>query len=97
MIDPKQHPDGYALLQCLRAYLNLNMYTGFNVHTMETIAAGENALEVFAELMKVYLYSTSFFNTLPDLPDIQNYLQAKRQRQQGLECSQDAYPRPHLP
>ena len=30
------------------------MYTGFYVHTMETIAAGENALEVFADLMKVY-------------------------------------------
>jgi hypothetical protein len=53
VIDSNKHPDGYALLQCLRAYLNLNMYTGFNVHTMETIAAGENALEVFADLMKV--------------------------------------------
>ena len=37
------------------------MYTGFNVHTMETIAAGEGALEVFADLMKVYF--TSFFYT----------------------------------
>jgi len=40
------------------------MYTGFNVHTMETIAAGENALEAFAELMKVH--SVSFFNTFTD-------------------------------
>jgi hypothetical protein len=61
VIDSNKHPDGYMLLRCLHAYLNLNMYTGFNVHTIETIAAGENALEVFAELMKVY--STSFLNT----------------------------------
>jgi hypothetical protein len=33
------------------------MYTGFNVHTLETIAAGENALEVFANLMKVHFTS----------------------------------------
>lgn len=53
MIDAQRQPDGYVLLQCLRAYLDLNMYTGFNVHTMETIAAGEKALVVFSELMKV--------------------------------------------
>ena len=48
------------------------MYTGFNVHTMETIAAGENALEVFAELMKVYF--TSFFNTFTNCyPIYQTY------------------------
>jgi hypothetical protein len=60
VIDSEEQPDGYALLQCLRAYLNLNMYTGFYVHTMETIAACEKALEVFADLMKVYF--TSFLN-----------------------------------
>ena len=48
------------------------MYTGFNVHTMETIAVGENALEVFAELMKVYF--TSFFNTFTNCyPIYQTY------------------------
>ena len=72
MIDSKEHPDGYVLLQCLRAYLNLNMYTGFNVHTMETIAAGENALKVFADLMKVCF--TSFFNTFTNCyPIYQTY------------------------
>jgi hypothetical protein len=67
VINSNKHPDGYVLLQCLRAYLNLNMYTGFNVHTMETIAAGENALEVFAELMKVYftLFLHTFTNCYP--------------------------------
>ena len=54
VINSNKHPDGYVLLRCLHAYLNLNMYTSFDVHTMETIAAGENALEVFAEIMKVY-------------------------------------------
>jgi hypothetical protein len=53
VIDFKRYPDAYLLLQCLRAYLNLNAYTGFNVHTMETIAAGEKALETFSTLMKV--------------------------------------------
>lgn len=74
MIDANEDPEGYMLLQCLRAYLNLNMYAGFNVHTMETIAAGENALKVFADIMKVYSSFTSFFYYLyqlqPNLPDI---------------------------
>jgi len=62
VIDPQQHPNGYALLKSLQAYLNLNMYARFNVHTMETIAAGEKALEVFSESMKVcidYLFYQS--------------------------------------
>ncbi len=53
MIDRQQHPDGYALLKALRAYLNLTMYARFNVHTMETIASGEKALEAFSVAMKV--------------------------------------------
>ena len=64
VINSNKHPDGYVLLQCLHAYLNLNMYTGFDVHTMETIVAGKNALEVFAEIMKVYfpLFLNTFIN-----------------------------------
>jgi hypothetical protein len=53
VINTQQHPDGYALLKCLRAYLNLTMYARFNVHTMETIAAGEKALKVFSASIKV--------------------------------------------
>jgi hypothetical protein len=37
----------------MRAYLNLNMIIGFNVHTTETIAMGEEALRAFSNLMKV--------------------------------------------
>ena len=48
--------NGQILLQCLRAYLNLNMFTGFNVHTMETIAMGEKALQVFSDIMKVCVF-----------------------------------------
>lgn len=54
MIKKQQHPDGYALLKALRAYLNLTMYAWFNVHTMETIVAGEKALEAFSASMKVH-------------------------------------------
>jgi len=53
VIDAKKHPDGYALLKCLRAYLNLTMYARFNVHMTETIAAGEKALGVFSASMKI--------------------------------------------
>jgi len=53
VIKKQQHPDGYALLKALRAYLNLTIYARFNVHTMETIVAGEKALEAFSVSMKV--------------------------------------------
>jgi hypothetical protein len=56
VVKKQRHPDGYALLKALRAYLNLTIYARFNVHTMETIAAGEKALEVFSALMKVLVH-----------------------------------------
>lgn len=53
-------PTGHILLQCMQAYLNLNMFAGFNVHTTETIAMGEKALLAFSDLMKVIVYCILF-------------------------------------
>ncbi|KAF4583960.1 hypothetical protein EYR40_002458 [Pleurotus pulmonarius] len=43
---------GYLLLRCLRAYINMRMYAGMQVHTNDTIAAGRLAVEAFSVLMK---------------------------------------------
>ncbi|KAK7021668.1 hypothetical protein R3P38DRAFT_3397032 [Favolaschia claudopus] len=45
---------GFVLLKCLRAYLELDLYAGLNLHTMETIAAGRQHLQKFDRLMKEY-------------------------------------------
>ncbi|KAG6896264.1 hypothetical protein C0992_009421 [Termitomyces sp. T32_za158] len=55
--DPKS--DGYLLLRCLRAYLNIRMYAGFHLHTVQTILAGKKELEeVFTPLMMEYIKQT---------------------------------------
>ncbi|KAF9491816.1 hypothetical protein BDN71DRAFT_1578512 [Pleurotus eryngii] len=43
---------GYLLLRCLRAYINMRMYAGMQVHTNDTIAAGRLAVEAFSALIK---------------------------------------------
>ncbi|KAJ6611518.1 hypothetical protein B0H10DRAFT_2165819 [Mycena sp. CBHHK59/15] len=44
---------GILLLQCLRSYLELDMYVALQIHTSETIAAGRRELLIFDSLMKV--------------------------------------------
>ncbi|KAF4599037.1 hypothetical protein EYR40_006126 [Pleurotus pulmonarius] len=43
---------GYLLLRCLRAYINMRMYAGMQVHTDATIAAGRLAVQAFSALIK---------------------------------------------
>jgi adenosyl cobinamide kinase/adenosyl cobinamide phosphate guanylyltransferase len=56
LISPKYQGEGHILISCLRAYLNLFMFTGFHLHTMETIESGREELKRFNELMKVRYY-----------------------------------------
>jgi len=44
---------GYALLCCIASYLELDMYISLDVHTADTIAAGEAELLVYQELLEV--------------------------------------------
>lgn len=44
---------GRLLLQCLRSYLELDMYASLQVHTEETLKAGREELLNYAALMKV--------------------------------------------
>lgn len=46
-------PLGYLLLKCLRAYIDLRLYAGMEVHTSETIAAGEKIVTKLGELLQV--------------------------------------------
>ncbi|KAH7927024.1 hypothetical protein BV22DRAFT_1153995 [Leucogyrophana mollusca] len=43
---------GHILLQCIRAFVDVDMYAALEVHTEETIAAGLEALKIFSELME---------------------------------------------
>lgn len=45
----------YLLLRCICAYLEVDLYAALEVHTTETIAAGQEALQYFSELMNVCL------------------------------------------
>ncbi|KAH7906115.1 hypothetical protein BJ138DRAFT_1223855 [Hygrophoropsis aurantiaca] len=42
---------GYSLLCSIRAFVDLDMYTTFEVHTKETIVAGRAALNTFSDLI----------------------------------------------
>ncbi|KAF9464619.1 hypothetical protein BDZ94DRAFT_1353444 [Collybia nuda] len=47
-------PSGYLLLKCLRSYLNIWMYSNFDLHTEGSIQDGCNELQRFASLMQEY-------------------------------------------
>ncbi|KAJ7715035.1 hypothetical protein DFH07DRAFT_785677 [Mycena maculata] len=47
-------PLGLKLLACIRSYIVLDMYLGFELHTTETIATGRQELQNFGALMKKY-------------------------------------------
>ncbi|EGN93201.1 hypothetical protein SERLA73DRAFT_126702 [Serpula lacrymans var. lacrymans S7.3] len=53
VLQSQDHPEGYLLLQCLRSYLNLAMYIGFDVHTDKTIDAGQRELLKFSLLLQM--------------------------------------------
>lgn len=46
---------GYALLRCIRSYLEHDMYLAFELHTEDTLAAGREILPRFLKLLKVIL------------------------------------------
>ncbi|KAF9498309.1 hypothetical protein BDN71DRAFT_1428914 [Pleurotus eryngii] len=54
---------GYLLLCCLRAYMDMQMYAGMQLHTEETISAGREAVARFSELLEV-LHETTTQNPM---------------------------------
>ncbi|KIK78410.1 hypothetical protein PAXRUDRAFT_164104, partial [Paxillus rubicundulus Ve08.2h10] len=51
IINQQEHPITYHLLKCMRAFVDINIYTALEVHTEETLAAGCAALKNFSEMM----------------------------------------------
>ena len=47
--------DWLSFLHCLWAYVEYDLYTAFELHTSHTIAAGQEALNIFNKLIKVLL------------------------------------------
>ncbi|EDR00662.1 uncharacterized protein LACBIDRAFT_313195 [Laccaria bicolor S238N-H82] len=47
-------PEGFRLLKCARAYLNVDMYAALEVQTSETIAAGRREVAYFSKVLKEY-------------------------------------------
>jgi hypothetical protein len=46
-------PAGYTLLQCIRAYVELDLYMAFDVHTDDTLEEVEEQLRWFGRLIEV--------------------------------------------
>ncbi|KAG1738319.1 uncharacterized protein EDB91DRAFT_1237726 [Suillus paluster] len=55
VLNPEVHEQGYLLLQCIRAHLDVDMFMALKVHTMETLAAGQATLGKFSRLMDKYM------------------------------------------
>ncbi|KZP13413.1 hypothetical protein FIBSPDRAFT_913092 [Athelia psychrophila] len=51
-------PLGYLLLKCLRSYLEVDMYWGFEVHLRHTIMAGRKAVTDFGDHLERYIAAT---------------------------------------
>ncbi|KAG1813073.1 hypothetical protein DFJ58DRAFT_850692, partial [Suillus subalutaceus] len=51
IIDQATHTLPYLLLRCIREYVNIDMYATLEVHTLETIAAGRQAIKEFTQLL----------------------------------------------
>ncbi|EIW85767.1 hypothetical protein CONPUDRAFT_48530 [Coniophora puteana RWD-64-598 SS2] len=51
LLTPQTSPEGYALLQVIRSYLELDCYIGLDVHMEDTLAAGEAELKRFSQLL----------------------------------------------
>ncbi|KIK17452.1 hypothetical protein PISMIDRAFT_15087 [Pisolithus microcarpus 441] len=50
--------EGYLLLRCLRVYIEFDLYTALELHTMHMIAAGWESLSTFNTLMQKYAQKT---------------------------------------
>ncbi|KAI6010037.1 hypothetical protein BKA83DRAFT_4467647 [Pisolithus microcarpus] len=50
--------EGYLLLHCLRAYIEFDLYTAFELHMTHTLAAGQEALATFNTLMQKFSEKT---------------------------------------
>ncbi|EIW74668.1 hypothetical protein CONPUDRAFT_67069, partial [Coniophora puteana RWD-64-598 SS2] len=57
MVDTHHIPydKGYHLLNCVRLYLNFDMYMGLEQHTQETLAAARAALQAFVDALADYV------------------------------------------
>jgi hypothetical protein len=53
ILTKRDSPLGYQMLQCLRSYLNLDMWVSMEVHTVDTIKEGRKELLRFSELINV--------------------------------------------
>jgi hypothetical protein len=53
VLTEKDSPLGYLMLQCLRSYLNLDMWVSMEVHTTDTIKNGQKELLQFFKLINV--------------------------------------------
>ncbi|EMD38370.1 hypothetical protein CERSUDRAFT_113535, partial [Gelatoporia subvermispora B] len=55
IINEDDHPQGYALLKCIRSYLNLDLYLSFEVQTDTSIEAARAELRLFMQLLTDYV------------------------------------------
>ena len=60
LADDEEDPALYLLFQCIRSYVELDMYAALEVHTTETLAAGRAELETFSASIRVLVTDSTF-------------------------------------
>ncbi|KAG1879197.1 hypothetical protein F4604DRAFT_1679613 [Suillus subluteus] len=58
ILTEEDSPLGYLLLHCVRLYLEVDMYTAFEVHTANTISEGRSTIQALIAFMKQYIMAT---------------------------------------
>ena len=53
ILTEEKSEDGYLLLRIIWSYLELDMFASLTVHTEVTLAAGQEELQKFSDLIKV--------------------------------------------
>ncbi|KAG2156288.1 hypothetical protein DEU56DRAFT_867752 [Suillus clintonianus] len=78
---------GHLLLRCIRYYMELDMYTSFEVQTEDTISAGRFALQKFSEVMEPETFKNWNFPKKHLISHIFNDILAK-----GVTCNYNTKP-----
>ncbi|KAG1907529.1 uncharacterized protein F5891DRAFT_974232 [Suillus fuscotomentosus] len=59
IITEDECPLGYHLLHCIHLFIEVDMYSALEVHTTDTIHAGQHAVKVFSMYLQQYITKTA--------------------------------------
>jgi hypothetical protein len=86
-------PEGFLLLKCACAYLNVDMYAALEVQTSETIAAGRREVAYFSQVLKVSFNLSTNIRLIQRF--IQEYEEARVPPMDGKSLKSWSFPKRH--